>query len=58
MVESSQGILDSKLDKDWMALAVTQPATKQFIDECIKRPLDEGNLVAYFNQKLVSIIPI
>jgi hypothetical protein len=57
MVESLQdaGILDSKLEKEWNRLASTQASTSAFLSTNLKRPLDEGHLVAFFNAKLVSI---
>lgn len=56
MVESvsEPGLLDVKLDKEWNSLAMSQTTTKQFIELSTQKVLDDGNLVAFFNQKLVS----
>jgi hypothetical protein len=59
MVESSQdiqaGLLDAKLDKEWMALALSQKTTKEFLESSVKRVAEDGNLVAFFNQRLVRL---
>lgn len=54
MVESNQAALDEKLDKEWNALAQTQISTTEFLQQSVKRPLEEGNFVIFFNSKLVS----
>lgn len=47
------GQLDSRLEAEWTALANSQPPTHDFVSTSVKRPLDEGGLVAFFNSKLV-----
>jgi len=42
-------LLDTKLDVEWMALASQQKATLEFLQSSVKRVLDDGNLVAFFN---------
>lgn len=53
MVESIS-VFDAKLAHDWDTLAAKQKTTTEFISQSTKRPLDEGNLVTFYNAKLVS----
>jgi hypothetical protein len=47
-------VLDGKLSHDWATLAAKQQSTTEFIAHSTKRPLDEGNIVVFYNTKLVS----
>ena len=49
------GIFEAKLFKDWGNMARAQLNVAQFVKESVKRPLDDGNMVVFFNNKLVSI---
>ena len=53
-LEGEQGLLDTKLEQEWTTLAKSQAATKQFLDSSVAKVLDDGQTVAFFNQKLVS----
>lgn len=58
MVESMQdnqdGVFDAKLEKDWGDLAKKQLNVAAFLKDSVKRTLDDGTFVAFFNNKLVS----
>jgi hypothetical protein len=45
----SPGQLDIKLETEWTALANSQKSTDEFIKLSVKRPLDDGGIVAFFN---------
>ena len=51
------GIFDAKLFKDWAQMAKDQLNVAQFVKESVKRTMDDGNLVAFFNNKLVRLSP-
>lgn len=51
MVEHA-GILDQSISEQWQLLADKQKQTNEFVNQSIKKPLEDGNVVGFFNIKL------
>ena len=53
-MEDTTGVLDTTIEKQWSTLSKAQKVTTDFLKDSVHRPLEEGNLVTFFNKKLVS----